>query len=79
MKLCESIRATTTKKSPYICGVQQKEKTMKKMFIALLTVCFAASMVSCQSGSRTACKSKGYKVWYCGYERPQSSYRAMLR
>ncbi|MBP5259633.1 MAG: hypothetical protein J6Z12_03250 [Paludibacteraceae bacterium] len=52
---------------------------MKKFVVILLTAVFALSLASCQSGSRTACKSKGYKVWYCGYERPQSSYRAMLR
>ena len=50
---------------------------MKKLIIFLLAV-FALSMTACTSGS-SACKAKGYKTWYCGYERPQASYRAMLR
>lgn len=45
------------------------------MFITLLL----SGCTTSKNYTYYGCKSKGYKVWYCGYERPQISYRAVLR
>ena len=54
---------------------------MKKytLLYSLLILFTLAVMSSCQSTNNYACKAKGYSTWYCSYQKPQASYRAMLR